>query len=142
MVGRDRRRVVDARAVGERLNARRRLAADHRTARAAAEIVEIYSRLPGERVAERRLTAVNQFLTSQRDHRRCGLVGAEAEDIGRDDDLGIGGAAGLHEAGVGPCSGFDRRHRFARKGDVRNDRTGGELETSQKPLSYLDAGRI
>src|SRR3546814_7913771 len=57
--------------------------------------------LSGERIAQRRLTAMDQFLAGQCDHRRRGFVGAEAEDIGRYDDLGIGGAAGLHEAGIG-----------------------------------------
>src|SRR3546814_2508682 len=115
--------------------------------RAASEIVEVDAGLSGERIPQRRLTAMDQFLAGQCDHRRRGFVGAEAEDIGRYDDLGIGGAAGLHEAGIGRGSRFGGRRQFGRKGDMRNSRRNrsGQEESSKlhkKPLSYLDAGRI
>src|SRR3546814_15474060 len=74
-----------------------------------------------------------QFLAGQRVYRLRGLVGGEAGDVSGDYDLGIGGAAGLHEAGIGHGRGFGGRRRFGRKGDMRNSRRnrGGQEESSK-----------
>ncbi len=102
VIGGDRGSVLDLAAVGQGLDARRRLTANDRTAGAAAEIVEVDAGLPRQRIAQRRLAAMHEFIVGQGDHRGRGLVRRLIQGRRRHDDIPIGDAAGLlGEGGVG-----------------------------------------
>ena len=128
------------------MHTRRRLAADHGTASTPAEIVEVDAGLSGERVAEGRLAAANQFVARERDDRGRSFVGAKAEDVGRHDDLRIGAGAGLQ---IGSRSFFPlhQRHRFLGHGDLRhgNGNGGGQQKSTKShknPFHHIEAGPI
>lgn len=88
MVGRDFGGVHQARAFAQDLDARGGLTAHHRAAGAAAESVGVDAGNAAERVAQRRLAAVHQFIAAQQGDVGAHVVAGAAQGQGAHDHIG------------------------------------------------------